>query len=541
MPSLRRSSLRRSGLAVLVGAWLLAMALPASVMAGSGRFVDDDGSRYESSIEAVARAGIMTACNPPRNDRFCPKADVSRGAMAVYLVRTFHLTATSGVRFRDVPKHGSKATAIDKVVTAGIAAGCSKRRFCPDAAVTRGRMAVFVTQGAQADRNERRPVRRRLDAPPVRHRDQPSRDGGPRDLVRQPPVLPEPRHQPRRDRRLPPAGQVHHPITAAQPAPGNPDGSAPVPPGAGAADSSSPDHVIGKGTPASCTSAAVVGAVAKGGVITFDCGPKPVTIKMAATAKVFNDKPDLVIDGGGLVTLDGQDARRILYMNTCDQSLVWTTGHCQNQDHPTLTVQNIAFVNGRSSGHQTEDGGGAIFVRGGRFRVVNAGFYGNRCASTGPDIGGASLQVFSQYNGLPVYIVNSTFGGSGSRHNECSNAGGVSSIGVSWTILNSVFTGNRAIGSGANPPKDGKPGGGNGGAIYNDGNEMTLRVLGTRIEGNWSNHEGGSGIFFVSNDRSGSVEITDSILRNNTGDGFSTYPGIFFLGDSITFTNSTVE
>ena len=55
---------------------------------------------------------------------------------------------------------------------------------------------------------------------------------------------------------------------------------------------------------------------------------------------------------------------------------------------------------------------------------------------------------------------------------------GSRSIGVSWTILNSVFTGNRAIGTGANPPKDGKPGGGNGGAIYNDGNEMTLRVEG---------------------------------------------------------------
>ena len=276
-------------------------------------------------------------------------------------------------------------------------------------------------------------------------------------------------------------------------------------------------------------------------MITFNCGPKPVTIKMGATARVFNNKPDVVLDGGGLVTLDGQDARRILYMNTCDPDLVWTTDHCQDQAHPTLTVQNLAFVNGRSSGHETMDGGGAIFVRGGRVRVVNSGFYGNRCASTGPDIGGASLQVFSQSGGQPVYVVNSTFGGSGSRRNECSNAGGISSIGVSWTILNSVFTGNRAIGSGANPPKDGKPGGGNGGAIYNDGNEMTLRVVGTRIEGNWSNHEGGSGIFFVSNNRTGSVEIVDSTLRNNDGDGFQTYPGIFFLGDEITFTNSTVE
>ena len=70
---------------------------------------------------------------------------------------------------------------------------------------------------------------------------------------------------------------------------------------------------------------------------------------------------------------------------------------------------------------------------------------------------------------------------------------------------------------------------------------MTLHVEGTRIDGNTSNHEGGSGIFFVSNNRTGFVEIVDSVLQHNTGDGFKTYPGIFFLGDSITFTNSTVQ
>ena len=94
---------------------------------------------------------------------------------------------------------------------------------------------------------------------------------------------------------------------------------------------------------------------------------------------------------------------------------------------------------------------------------------------------------------------------------------------------------------GANPPQPGTPGGGNGGAIYNDGNEMTLRVEGTRIEGNRSNDEGGSAIFFVSNNRSGSVHIVDSVIRNNIGDGFETHPSIFFLGDEITFTDSTVE
>jgi hypothetical protein len=262
---------------------------------------------------------------------------------------------------------------------------------------------------------------------------------------------------------------------------------------------------------------------------------------MQATARVFNDRPDVVLDGRSRITLDGQGVRRILYMNTCDPDLVWTTPHCQNQDHPTLTVQHLVFRNGRSTGHETMDGGGAIFVRGGRLKVVDSAFVGNRCAATGPDVGGAAIQVFSQYEGLPVYVVSSTFGGPRARRNVCSNGGAISSIGVSWTILNSLFQGNRAIGTGANPPKQGTPGGGNGGAIYNDGNTMTLRVAGTRIVGNHSNGEGGSAIFFVSNDRSGDVEVEDSILRDNTGDGFSTYPGIFFLGRRITFTDSVVE
>ena len=90
-----------------------------------------------------------------------------------------------------------------------------------------------------------------------------------------------------------------------------------VPPEALAVDTSNPDHVIGNGTPASCTSAAVVSTVAQGGIITFDCGPDPVTIVLNQTAKIFNNPgPVIVIDGGGKVTLDGGGVRRILYMNT---------------------------------------------------------------------------------------------------------------------------------------------------------------------------------------------------------------------------------
>jgi hypothetical protein len=61
---------------------------------------------------------------------------------------------------------------------------------------------------------------------------------------------------------------------------GNPDGNCPVPDEAMEEDTTNPDHVIGDGTPESCTSEAVVDTVALGGVITFDCGPEPLTIEL---------------------------------------------------------------------------------------------------------------------------------------------------------------------------------------------------------------------------------------------------------------------
>lgn len=329
------------------------------------------------------------------------------------------------------------------------------------------------------------------------------------------------------------------------PAAGNPDGTATVPAEADVESVASPDHVIGDGTPASCTSARVVSAVAQGGVITFDCGPDPITITLTETAKIFNDTgPKIVIDGGGKVTLSGGGKRRILYMNTCDEAQHWTTSHCQDQDHPQLTVQNLTFIDGNSTGDDAEGGGGgALFVRGGRVKVVGSRFFGNACDATGPDLGGASVRVLSQSQGLPVYVTRSTFGGTSELGNRCSNGGGLSSIGVSYTVLNSHFSHNAAIGHGANPAKPGTPGGGSGGAIYNDGNTFTLTIDGTLIEDNTA-EEGGGAIFFVSNDRSGHLVIRNSTLRRNPSGQFETqgFPGIFALAaEDPQVTGSTLE
>jgi hypothetical protein len=273
--------------------------------------------------------------------------------------------------------------------------------------------------------------------------------------------------------------------------------------------------------------------VARGGLITFSCGPRPVTIRLKKTAKVRNDRRAVtVIDGGGKVTLSGRGKRRVLYMNTCDPALGITSSHCQDQSTPRLTLQNLTITHGNSTGlHKEGGGGGGVFVRGGRLKVVNSRFFRNECDSTGPDLGGAAIRVLDQFKDLPVYVVHSTFGGAKGYGGTCSNGGALSSIGVSWVVLNSVISHNKAIGNGANPARSGTPGGGSGAGIYTDGNLFTVTIAGTRMDHNHA-REGGGAIFFVSNDRSGTLTIDHSVLRTNPSDGFETagYPGIFFIG-----------
>ena len=294
--------------------------------------------------------------------------------------------------------------------------------------------------------------------------------------------------------------------------------------------------VVGRGTPASCTSRAVVRAVARGGVITFDCGPDPVTIAMKRTAKVVNTSSRVVLDGGGTVTLSGQGERRILYMNTCDPAQTWTTSHCNDQAEPRLVVRRMRFVGGNATGERTDGGGGgAIFVRGGRLKIIDSTFVRNRCDRTGPDVGGAAVRVLDQHRDRPVVVKRSTF-----TRGRCSNGSALSSIGVSWRVVDSTFTRNRAIGRGANPSRSGTPGGGSGGAIYMDGNAIHLDLRGSTITGNHA-REGGGAIFFVSNDRSGTLSIDSSRLVDNPSDGFETVPGIFFLGARRTITDSVVR
>ena len=157
-------------------------------------------------------------------------------------------------------------------------------------------------------------------------------------------------------------------------------------------------------------------------------------------------------------------------------------------------------------------------------------------------MGGGAIRVFDQYNSLPVYLVNCTFGGADGYGNVGSNGGAISSIGVSWTIINCMFSYNKAIGNGGNPPENGEVGGGSGGAIYNDGNTMTLKLLGSLIEQNQVNAYG-SAIFFVTNNHKGDIFIDECTIKNNKGGSwYPKYPGISMHEDTkIVVKNSVIE
>jgi hypothetical protein len=297
---------------------------------------------------------------------------------------------------------------------------------------------------------------------------------------------------------------------------GNPNGHAAVPLAGRAVSTAHPDHVIGDGTEASCTSAAVVQAVAMGGIITFNCGPQAVTVTMTQTANVVHGDL-IVIDGGGRVTLSGGGKIRILDMDTCPG--------CWEQTGPHLIVQNMRFVDGYSGAHQVSGsadyGGGAIFDQGGQLTVVNSAFVGNGCYQFGPDLGGGAIRAYGMDMNTPVYLTGDTF-----RGNTCSNGGAVSGLYANFVLTNSLLVGNKAIGWGANPATAGTPGGGSGGGVYTDGNNYNLVIDDTVIRSD-SAREGGGAIFCVIDNGQGALTIENSDLDGNPSSQFQNAPGIF--------------
>jgi hypothetical protein len=341
---------------------------------------------------------------------------------------------------------------------------------------------------------------------------------------------------------------------------GNPNGSckAGVPSKGQPANVSTPTTVVGTGTAASCTFAALSAAVTKGGIITFNCGSSAVSIPITATMNLPTNK-NTVIDGGNKVTLDGGHAVQILNFNSPDFQA----------NSNGLTLQHLRLVNAKSNpvdmippakqaacSQGYDDGqGGALFMRDGNLLVVDCVFDGNQAALLGPDTGGGAIYLEGSKNG--AVIVGSTF-----TNNSGANAGAVGALFGELDIYNSLFQNNTATGHDANNDdasmcsainngQNETGSGGNGGAIYGDGNGFGILLCGDAVLSNAAGKNAfGGGVFFTSDDMSGVLSITDTTITGNTGGywtqvttGSVTNVGtaIGVNAKSITVTNSTVQ
>lgn len=123
-------------------------SLRVTQTAGVRRFADVvENAFFAQAVTLFGRLGITDGCavNPLR---FCPDGLVTRGQMAVFLIRAifggddFEFPAEP--LFDDVPPDHPFYKWIQKMGEMGITSGCAARRYCPSAFVTRGQMAVFM-------------------------------------------------------------------------------------------------------------------------------------------------------------------------------------------------------------------------------------------------------------------------------------------------------------------------------------------------------------------------------------------------------------
>ena len=101
---------------------------------------------FHDYVDAIARNSITVGCG---GGNYCPDAPNTRAQMAVFLLKAEHGAsytppACAGI-FADVPCPGGFAVDwIEQLANEGVTTGCGNGNYCPDAAVTRAQMAVFL-------------------------------------------------------------------------------------------------------------------------------------------------------------------------------------------------------------------------------------------------------------------------------------------------------------------------------------------------------------------------------------------------------------
>ncbi len=300
--------------------------------------------------------------------------------------------------------------------------------------------------------------------------------------------------------------------------------------------------VVGTGTSASCTDAALDAALTGGGLVTFNCGAAPATIDINTGTSTKTISADTTIDGGGLVTIGGGGTTQIFVVDsavtfelhnltvaneggggaaieTDDAATTLNVTDCVFTDNVdgaitsigTLVVSGSTFTNNGQLGsngaitgegsititdstfsQNSGDGGGAIHCENTVLTVTGSTFSGNNAGS-----GGA---IESQ--GGPTTVTDCIFGANSAMEGGAIFNGSTNG----FTIINSTFYGNSA-------DADGR-----GGAIVND-RFSAMTVMNTTLFANSAGNAGGA----IAN--GGTLSVIDCTLLSNAAAASGSNPG----------------
>ena len=148
-----------------------------------------------------------------------------------------------------------------------------------------------------------------------------------------------------------------------------------------------------------------------GGTVTFNCGT--ATIVLSSTKTITSDT---TIDGGGAITLSGNNALRLFIVN----------------NGVSLTIKNLTLENASGTGNLD---GGAIRSLGSLI-VSSSTFTGNM---NPPGFSGGGI-----YSSGSLHVTNSQF-----NNNEAGSAGAIWQQGSAATISNTTFNQNKATNTGS--------------------------------------------------------------------------------------------
>lgn len=125
-----------------------------------GTFLDDDFRAAEPAIEALVAAGITNGCDP---ELFCPMAPVTRGQMATLLARTLKLGGSELAAFSDLVPDSYYARFVNRLVELGIVEGFPDGTFRPDDPVSRAEISALLVRSLGVDTVGDAPTRSFID------------------------------------------------------------------------------------------------------------------------------------------------------------------------------------------------------------------------------------------------------------------------------------------------------------------------------------------------------------------------------------------